>query len=72
MQTVKMLSSQMGSRDGKSAVWFIKGREYDIGDDLLKAFIDLGAVELIGKPKRETVAIHGAPEVKKNKNRETL
>ena len=46
---VRMLSSQMGVHDGElHPVHFAEGEEHEIGPDLLQAFINCGAVELVG------------------------
>lgn len=46
-QKVKMLKTTLGCDDGVvlPATYF-EGKEYEIGDSLLSAFIDMGVVEL--------------------------
>jgi hypothetical protein len=45
---IRMLSTQKGVHDGElHPVAFHEGEEYEIGPDLLQAFINCGAVELV-------------------------
>ena len=48
MHRVRMLITEKGVPDGKiypSA--FFEGEEYEVGDELLQSFIQIGAVELV-------------------------
>lgn len=62
MQRVKMLCTVPGSFDGYTVQTFIKGREYDMPDDLVQNLINGGMVELVLDNK----AIQTAPEKKKS------
>ena len=75
---VKMLSTQMGVHDGElHPVPFVQGEEYDIGPDLLQAFVSMAAVEMAepATPAEEKSAgaapadkaFAAAPENKKKK-----
>jgi hypothetical protein len=71
MNKVKMLKSVMGVDDGElHGKAYVEGKEYTIGDSLLKNFIDQGAVELVldTEHKAEAPAIENkaitAPENK--------
>jgi hypothetical protein len=57
MTRVKMIKSQIGSYDGFTVVTFAEGQEYDVPDNLLASFIELGAVEIV-----ENAAVTEAPE----------
>jgi hypothetical protein len=50
---VRMLKSQLGVDDGKlHPDNFVEGEEYAIGEDLYRAFVDMGIVELVGAEKK--------------------
>lgn len=66
MNKVKMLSTQLASDDGITVRTFMAGHEYEITDTMLRAFIDLGAVELV-----ENKANLAAPENKAKRSRKT-
>lgn len=53
-QKVKMLKTTLGCDDGVVLpATYHEGREYEIGDSLLTAFVDLGVVELTEiKPRK--------------------
>lgn len=69
--TVKMLKSLPGCDDGVIyPVQYIEGETYEIGEDLMKCFVEVGAVELVEEkaldvPENKAVAY--APENKKKK-----
>ncbi len=47
MHKVRMLTTQKGVHDGEIyPATFLEGEEYEIGDELMQSFIDLGAVDL--------------------------
>lgn len=74
MNRVKMLKSQNGSHDGFTAMVFREGQEYDVADDLLAAFIEIGCAELVTenatvKALPESKAIMAAPETKRGRKR---
>lgn len=74
MNRVKMLKSQNGSHDGFTNIMFVEGKEYDVSDDLLAAFIDLGCAELVTedaavKASPDNKAIMAAPETKRGRKR---
>jgi len=47
MQRIRMLSTERGSPDGLTVSTYLAGREYDVPDALLMAFIDMGACEIV-------------------------
>jgi len=54
---VRMLSTQKGVHDGElHPVPFYEGEEYEIGSDLLQAFVNCGAVELVDLDEPEVAA----------------
>ena len=53
MQRVKMLRTMRGSYDGLTPFVWLAGEEYDVTDELLRGFIQEGAVELV-LPELET------------------
>lgn len=74
MNRVKMLKSQNGSHDGFTEIVFREGQEYDVADDLLAAFIEIGCAELVTDKAAVTAspenkAIMTAPETKRGKKR---
>lgn len=67
MNKVKMLKSIRGSEDGLKVNMYYAGREYEVGDDLLRLFIMDGVVELVEEKAvevEENKAIEKAPENK--------
>lgn len=74
MNRVKMLKSQNGSHDGFTEIVFREGQEYDVADDLLAAFIEIGCAELVTDKAAvmaspENKAIMAAPETKRGRKR---
>lgn len=52
---VKILHTIAGrDDDARGVVNYIEGEEYEIGQELLRLFIDQGAVALVGAATRET------------------
>jgi ribosomal protein S4E len=65
MNRVKMLKTQLGTHDGYTPVTFKAGKEYEVSDDLLLAFIDIGCAELVFENK----AVEAMPNRKVRKAR---
>jgi hypothetical protein len=64
MHRVRMLRTVPGSYDGFTPMTWHKGSVYhDITDELLKCFIELGAVEMVDDAP-EQAAVTAAPEAK--------
>jgi hypothetical protein len=69
MPKVRMLVNTLGSNNGLNVSNYIKGEEYDIGDELADSFLSMKVCELATEKKAVQIPENKAVKVEEDKKK---